>query len=273
MSKVLDLFSHRILTPTEEIELGKILVIYPPNSQQYEHARTTLLECNLRLVAKAANEFSKMTRLDLDDLIGEGYLGLINAVEKYNPTLYTKSRFATYALHWIRQKMRLFANKNLVAHVPIAMIGKMSKYKRIISEQPEGDLLQEDLIKKMEVNEKTLSIIKSINVRSVSMSSTDAGSTVREISFEDTLEDHETMNSYDIAEKNDKISIVRSILETLNEMDRDIVMLQYMEDDKVCLKDIGVKYGLSTERIRQIKEQTLIILKERLKKEKKIMYA
>ncbi len=260
MSKVLEQFNHRILEKEEETNLGRIIKNNKPSSKEYKEAFDELVKCNLKLVAKEATDYSQNTGTDKEDLIGEGCLGLLHAVEKYDPDASNGSRFATYATYWIQQKIKAYISSNTPVYIPSYLISGVMKRKNLMSEET---LTRKDIQIKIGVDENILSLIEKATVETISLNAQGhQGHGSKEIytkassaTLSDTLEDLDAKTPAENAIKNDRISIVRGELEKLSEMHRDIIISQYMEDEKIPLREIGVKYNFTSERIRQLRNQ------------------
>lgn len=266
MKSSLETLTHKILSPEEENRLGRIVRDSEVNSPEYDDAFSVLINHNLRLVAKEAANFSKKTGVDIQDLLSEGYLGLVHAIEKYDPDKSNNARFATYASYWIQQKIRLYLAKNTIAHVPNYLIQEVVKYKKLLSENTEKELTREEIKESMDIDDGMLTLVEQANVQSISLSFVIEGeSTTKEITIGETLREEKIKNPDVSAMGNDETRLIDLAVSELSEMDRDIIFSQYLEDDKITLKEIGIKYNLSAERIRQLKQKALSTLREKLK--------
>src|SRR5262245_43332575 len=114
--------SGELLTADQETDLATAI------ERGDRDARSRLIQCNLRLVVKIARQF-RGHGLSFDDLIGEGYLGLIRAAQDFDPKLPT--RFSTYAAYWIKQAIRAaLTNTGATIRLPAHMVGLLGKWKR-----------------------------------------------------------------------------------------------------------------------------------------------
>jgi len=266
MKSSFEQFTHTILKADEEARLGRITRDFPVDSKEYSDACLTLIEHNLRLVAKEATNFSKKTSISIQDLMSEGYLGLVYAISKYDPDKNNNARFATYATYWIQQKIRLYIARNSVAHVPNYLIQHVVKYKKLISDDNNKNLSRKEIMEKLEINSKTLTLVQQANISSRSLEFVIAGESLsKEVKIIDTLREENIKNPDIEAIDNDKTFLIQKAISELSPIDRDIITSQFIDSNKITLFDIGVKYNLSAERIRQLKEKALGILKEKLK--------
>lgn len=262
-------FVHRILTQEEEINFGKTIRNSDPLSNEYKEAFNTLLECNLRLVAKEAQNFYKKSSGELHDLVGEGYLGLVHAIEMYDPEKSNNARFATYATYWIQQKIRLYITKINVAHIPNYLVQDISKYRKVIGENPNNNFSREELKGILKFDEKQLILVEQANVKSVSINQsvakTNNGGTTREVTLLDILADG-SKTPDEMANQKYKFDFINETIKVLTPIEKEIIYGQFYSDDEISLKDIGKKYGFTYERIRQIKNKVLLNLKSKFKK-------
>lgn len=260
-----DMASHELLTVDEEIKLGRTLKSEKVDSPAYIEAFKKLVESNIRLVAKASYDLSFKTGVDQEDLMSEGYVGLIVAVEKYDPDQYKDSRFATYATHWINQKMRLYLNRNIVTHVPNYISCEAIKYRKLIAGS-EKELTRNEIKEALGITDRELILIEQANVFSVSLSvpveTESCGD--KALTIQDTLKEENIPQPDHFLMIRERSELVGAAVDRLSPMEKDIIESQYLMDDKIILKDIGDKYNFSAERIRQIREEAVGKLRKML---------
>lgn len=258
-------FEHDILTPQEERALFNVIISCPKNSKEYLEAYDKLVNQNLKLVASEAANFSAKTGIDIGDLINEGYFGLAYAVEKYNPNHSDNARFATYATYWINQKIRLYIANNTIAHVPTYLVPIVVKYKRLLSDSGDKKLTRKEIMKELSIKNKTLNSIEMANIQSISIFQVIEGESDRnEITVAETLREEKIPNPYEHACNEDNNKHIWNAVNSLSPRAKDIIMSQIMNDEKVNLKEIGVKYGFSYERIRQLRNEALDAIRIKL---------
>ena len=242
----------KILSIEEEQELGIKI------SQGDQQAKNTLIEHNLRLVVSIARKYqNKWT--DILDLIQEGNLGLIKAVNKYD--FQRGLKFSTYATWWIRQAItRAIADKGRTIRIPvhiIDMINKINLTKRKLTIELNRDPTEEELAKKMHISLDKLRSIIQYQQDTISLSEIVGDKDDTELekfipSNDDTPED--------ISSKSEITEELKKILKicTKNNRELDVMLLRYGFTGKVyTLEQIGKKYGVTRERIRQIENKVL----------------
>ena len=261
-------FSDRILTAEEEIELGKIIREdnENPTSERYLNAFDTLMECNLKLVAKEAFKLSKSTGEDYSELINEGVIGLVKAVKKYDPEQHKDNRFSTYAIQWIKQQMFGFLGTSILIHVPRKVASQYRQYKKLMKESV-NEISKEEIKDKLKLTDSELKLVEKANVSISSLSNFMYEDNVNStISLEDILKETNTLSpDLDLMIK-DRDRVMHDLINSLNERDKDIITSYCMADDELTLQKLADKYEVSRERIRQIKEEILHDFKTRIKK-------
>ncbi|MUK92747.1 sigma-70 family RNA polymerase sigma factor [Aliivibrio fischeri] len=235
-------------------------------------ARNKLIESNLRLVVKVANKYRTRNQTDLAilDIIEEGNLGLIKAIEKFNPEL--GYRFSTYAVWWIRESIEsaLF-NHSRTVRLPVHITKELNIYLRAARELSKS-LKREPSIRdissyceeeQIKVN-KIISLIPS-QLTCHSASSDETPPKFLELSSKDRALEPDSSLSQDNLDKN-----LSSWIDSLNYREKEIIINRYgLFGCKVkTLEDLGRDLDLSKERVRQIQSETLIKLNTIFKKNK-----
>lgn len=257
MSDAMDIYLNRIgkrplLSHAEEIELAK-----KAKEGDWE-AKQKLIECNLKLVVSIAKLYAS-SGIPLPDLIQEGNIGLIKAVEAFD---YAKGfRFSTYAVAWIRQAItRAIERNGRTIRVPSYVIQSIRKLRRIenaiineigreptIEELVERSQMPPETIKKLlEASEGIVSLDECINE--------DGATALLERITDYTAEDPE-----DGALHNESIEIIKKLVEGLNEQERLIIEKRFGLIDGVSstLQDIGKQLNVTRERVRQLEARAL----------------
>lgn len=241
-----------LLTPDEEVELAKRI------RQGDQIALEKLTKANLRFVVSVAKQYQNQG-LSLGDLINEGNLGLIKAAQRFDETRGFK--FISYAVWWIRQSiLQALAEQSRIVRLPLNRVGSLNKISKTFSEleqRYEREPSPEELADELEVTADEVVDTLKISGRHVSVDAPfvqGEDNTLLDVLENDTEEkpDSELMN--DSLRKE-----VQRALSTLTQREADVISLYFglNGEHPMTLEEIGEKFNLTRERVRQIKEKAI----------------
>ena len=247
-----DIRTARLLTPEEEQELARLVV------QGDDAARKRMIESNLRLVVKVAKRYMGQG-LPLLDLIEEGNIGLIKAVERFKPE--KKCRFSTYAVLWIRQSIeRGLVSQGRTVRLPAHVVGDMKRMIRVtraLTQRLGREPLLEELTEEMGadadyVNRLMMAVRKATSIEAPLDED-------EHYHLADILTGDEQPCPFSITEHIELVKLVISWLELLSPTERAVIKLRFglRDGDPKTLEAIGEMFGVTRERIRQIEVKAL----------------
>lgn len=249
-----EISSYPTLTSAEEKELAKLA------KNGDEHAKEKLIQANLRLVVAIAKKAIHMSGIPMIDLIQEGNVGLMVAVEKFNYKLGYK--FATYAGWWVKQAMfKAISEQSHCMKIPVYIQETLSKYSKIKSgmeKESNAQVRVQDVAKKMNMDTNKIETFLSAYSKSISIESGLEKENGRDMNFADILEDEKASVTRDVEFKNLQNDI-NMVVSTLKEREQEVVRLRYGlgDGDRMTLEEIGNLYGVTKECIRQTELRAL----------------
>jgi len=246
-----------LLSAQEEKDLARRII-----TDNDPEARERMVSSNLRLVVNIAKHYSNRG-LALPDLIEEGNIGLIKAVEGFDPE--NGCRSSTYASWWIKQAIkRALINSVQPIHIPaymVEMMGKLKVANRELEERLKRIPSIDELAIHMKVSPKKLRIIRKA-VKAYS-SPTQSGSDDGELTISDLVPDTNNPSPDEQVCGDDQLRQLTELLGQIDERAAKILKLRYGLDgeDPMTLKEIGLRIGLTRERVRQIEHESLAKLR------------
>ena len=241
-----------LLTAQEEKELARQI------AEGNVQARDRMVRANLRLVVNIARGYSGKG-LGLQDLIEEGNLGLLRAVEGFDPTMGT--RFSTYASYWIKQSIkRALINSAKTIRIPAYMVELLSKWRRAtvrLTDELKRNPTPEEIARVLGLPKRKLPIIKKAIQIYNSAPTTDQSEAGWSLS--EMVMDESTKSPEDELLESDVLSRVREMIHDLDERESTVLQLRFglQDNEPHTLKEIGEKLGLTRERVRQIETEAL----------------
>src|SRR5882762_11732241 len=239
-----------LLTPDEEVELAKRI------KEGDQIALEKLTKANLRFVVSVAKQYQNQG-LSLGDLINEGNLGLIKAAQRFDETRGFK--FISYAVWWIRQSiMQALAEQSRIVRLPLNRVGSLNKISRAFSEleqKYEREPSAEELAKVLDMSPEEIENNQRISGRSISMNAPFVQG--EENSLLDVLEnDSEETPDAELMVDSLRREVLRA-LSTLTQREADVIAYYFGLNGvhAMTLEEIGEKFSLTRERVRQIKEK------------------
>ena len=244
----------------EEAELAA--AIHCGDEESHDEARSTLIKANLRLVVKIAHDF-KGLGLPLLDLISEGNIGLMRAVEKFDPV--KGAKFSSYAAWWIKQSMRrALANQSRTIRIPVQSAGKINKIKSVrmkLTEELGREPTDSEIAEHLDFSERTVAGLRLADLRTFSLH--DPIQQGEEGEFQDIIPDRRAMTPDQILGDVESVKRLLTLLDELEDRERLILKMRFGLDGYRArtLEEVSQAIGRTRERVRQIQNQALVRLR------------
>ncbi|MGD0016740.1 MAG: RNA polymerase sigma factor RpoD/SigA [Verrucomicrobiia bacterium] len=251
----------KLLTPKDEIKLAARI------KKGDKKARARMIRANLRLVVKIAHDYSNFG-LPLLDLISEGNIGLMKAVERFDPK--KGAKLSTYAAWWIKQSIkRALANQSKTIRLPVHLVDKISKMKRAsmaLGECLGREPTDQELGKALNIPHTKVAQLRTISIRPASLDApiSDEDST----EFSEIVGDENAATPFEMLREKVMRDELREIIKDLEPREAQILTMRFGLDGNKpkTLEEVGAKFKVTRERIRQIQNITLTKLRRIIEK-------
>lgn len=251
-----------LLTIDEEISLAKRI------RRGDKAARDHMIQANLRLVVKIAMDY-KDFGLPLLDLISEGNIGLIKAVERFDPR--KGGKLSTYAAWWIKQSIkRALANQSKTIRLPVHLVDKISKMRRtamMLTEQLGREPTDEELAMELQIPTSKVAHLKSVSVRPASLDAP-IGEDGDSTTFGEIVGDDNAVSPYDGLREKNLSNDLSEMVNSLDQREAEIIKLRFGLEgrDELTLEEVGRKFHVTRERIRQLEYLALSKMRKAMAK-------
>ena len=243
-----------LLKPAEEVVLAARI------KKGDEEAEQDLIKANLRLVVKIARDYDGLG-LPLLDLIEEGNLGLMKAVKRFDPS--KGGKLSTYGSWWIKQSIkRALSNKSKTIRLPVHLVDKISKM-RLASIKLQENLGREptndELAEEMHLPPAKVSLLRTAAIRPASLDAP-LGDAADPDTLADVVEDDHMHTPYEDLEDKTVVAMLHKMLDSIDNREADILRYRFGFGDggeMRTLEDVGKKFGVTRERVRQIQNVAL----------------
>jgi RNA polymerase primary sigma factor len=251
-----------LLTPKDEVRLAARI------KKGDKQARAQMIKANLRLVVKIAHDYSNFG-LPLLDLISEGNIGLMKAVERFDPK--KGGKLSTYAAWWIKQSIkRALANQAKTIRLPVHLVDKISKMKRAghkLSEKLGREATDQELADVLGLTRAKVAQLRTISIRPASLDAPIGDDDATE--FSEVVGDDAALTPFELLRDKTLRQEVRDILKELEPREAEILTLRFGLDGNKpkTLEEVGKKFKVTRERVRQIQNIALTKLRRVMEKQ------
>lgn len=251
-----------LLTPQQEIELAAKI------KKGDRKARALMINSNLRFVVTIAQDYANLG-LPLLDVISEGNIGLMIAVDRFDPS--RGAKLSTYAAWWIRQTIkRALSNQGKTIRLPVHLGDKILKVRRValqMSEELGREPTDDELGEEIGIASRKVSQLKTASIRPASLDAPIGDDDLTE--FGESVADEEARTPFELLREKDLHNKVDGLLDELNDREKKIISQRFGfgGGERKTLQQIGNKLGVSRERIRQLESIALAKLRRALSQE------
>src|SRR5205809_3080846 len=251
-----------LLTPQQEIELAAKI------KRGDKEARALMIRSNLRLVVKIAHDYANLG-LPLLDLISEGNIGLMKAVERFDPA--KGGKLSTYAAWWIKQSIkRALANQSKTIRLPVHLVDKISKMRRTamqLTEQLGREPTDEELAAELQIPTSKVAHLKSVSVRPASLDAP-IGEEGDSATFGEIVGDENAVSPMEGLREKNLTNDLHAMVNSLDKREAEIIKLRFGLEgrDELTLEEVGKKFHVTRERIRQLEYLALTKMRKAMAK-------
>jgi RNA polymerase primary sigma factor len=256
-----------LLTPQEEVKLAAQI------KRGNKKAREKMITANLRLVVKIAHDFSNYG-LPLLDLVSEGNIGLMKAVERFDPM--KGGKLSTYASWWIKQSIkRALANQSKTIRLPVHLVDKIGKIRRVSAQMTEElgrEPTNDELAEELGLAEAKVAHLKNVAIRPASLDAKISADD--DTAFGDLVSDDRAEDPFAALRDKDLRDEVGDLLDVLDPRERKIIAFRFGlgGGKERTLEEVGRKFGVTRERIRQLQNIALLKMRKALRKREELKY-
>ena len=258
-----------LLTIEEEVILAKRI------HRGDKAARDQMIKANLRLVVKIAMDY-KDFGLPLLDLISEGNIGLIKAVERFDPR--KGGKLSTYAAWWIKQSIkRALANQSKTIRLPVHLVDKISKMRKtamVLSERLGREPSDEELAAELQIPTSKVAHLKSVSVRPASLDAP-IGDEGDSTTFGEIVGDENALSPYDRLQGKNLFSDLGNMVDSLDKREAEIIRLRFGLNgrEELTLEEVGKRFKVTRERIRQLEYLALSKMRKAMARNEEVRTA
>jgi RNA polymerase primary sigma factor len=238
-------------------------------------ARDQMIKANLRLVVKIAMDY-KDFGLPLLDLISEGNIGLIKAVERFDPR--KGGKLSTYAAWWIKQSIkRALANQSKTIRLPVHLVDKISRMRKtamMLSERLGREPSDEELAAELQIPTSKVAHLKSVSVRPASLDAP-IGDEGDSTTFGEIVGDENALSPYDRLQGKNLFSDLGNMIDSLDKREAEILRLRFGLNgrEELTLEEVGKRFKVTRERIRQLEYLALSKMRKAMARNEEVRTA
>jgi RNA polymerase primary sigma factor len=251
----------KLLTPDEEIQLAARI------KKGDKKAREHMIKANLRLVVKIARDYEGIG-LPLLDLISEGNIGLMKAVERFDPA--KGGKLSTYGSWWIKQSIkRALANQSKTIRLPVHLVDKISKMRKTamkLQEELGHEPTDEELADELGMTAARVRQMRQAAIRPASLDAPIGDDDSN--NFSDVVQDENATSPYENLEDKTVVNMLQDMVKHLDDREATILRFRFGLDggSEKTLEEVGEKFGVTRERVRQIQNLALRKLRKMIEK-------